>query len=84
MAPGQGGVDEQIHSCVQRCGERSSGLVGQTRGTAGVDIRRTCNDGCLTCKNDKACVLTERQEIDNLPFDFRLSRSRLVGAFICK
>ncbi len=48
MAPGQGRVDEQIHSRVQRCGERSGGLVDQTRGTAGVDIHRTCNDGCLT------------------------------------
>ncbi len=39
MTPGQGRADEQIHSRVQRCGKRSGELIGQTRGTASVDVR---------------------------------------------
>ena len=38
MTPGQGRVDEQVHSRVQRCGKCSGELVGQARGTASIDV----------------------------------------------
>ncbi len=70
MTPGQGRADEQIHSRVQRCGEHSSELVGQTQGTAGVDVRRKCDNGSLICKIRQG-MLTNKATIDLLIFDFQ-------------
>ncbi len=53
--PGQGRAHEQIHSCVQGCGERSGELIGQARGTASVNVHWKCDDKSLICKKDKAC-----------------------------